>query len=184
MHQLNIILKAAVFAAEKHSLQRRKSTPIKTSTGGQRRIPYINHPLGVADLIANVGGVTDTLPLCAAILHDTVEDTDTTHEELVAVFGQAIADVVAEVSDDKTLPKQRRKQLQIEHAAHGSNAAKLVKLGDKISNVTDLLNRPPNGWDAQRIREYFDWSKKVIDAVRGTNAALEAHFDALYARRP
>ena len=132
----------------------------------------------------NEGGVTDVEVLCAALLHDTVEDTATTHEELAEAFGARIARIVAEVTDDKLLPKAERKRLQVEHAATLSPEAKLVKLADKTCNLRDVAVRPPAHWDLARRREYFDWAKRVVDGVRGAHPRLEAAFDAAYSKRP
>jgi guanosine-3',5'-bis(diphosphate) 3'-pyrophosphohydrolase len=177
--ELALLLKALAFAAHKHRDQRRKDAGAS---------PYINHPIALADVLVNEGGVHDVEVVCAALLHDTVEDTATTHEELVNAFGARIARIVAEVTDDKRLPKAERKRLQIEHAPHISGEAKLVKLADKICNLRDVAERPPAGWDLARRREYFEWAKRVIDGLRGTPGdemrRLEAAFDAAYARRP
>jgi len=167
------ILEAAAFAAEKHRGQRRKDASAS---------PYINHPLEVASLIAGEGGVSDPVVLCAALLHDTIEDTQTTREELVEAFGLEVADVVREVTDDKALPKEERKRLQISHAAKASPRAKVVKLADKICNLRDILDHPPATWSAERKAEYFDWATRVVAGLRGTNPRLEAIFDALVAR--
>ena len=163
------VFQALAFAAHKHRDQRRKDEDAS---------PYINHPIALADILVNEGGVTDHVVLCAAILHDTIEDTETTYEELVVAFGREIADVVAEVTDDKSLDKAERKLLQIEHAAHASPRAKLVKLADKTCNLRDLATTPPADWSDERRREYFDWAKKVVAGLRRTSAALEAAFDA------
>ncbi|MDA8092442.1 MAG: HD domain-containing protein [Betaproteobacteria bacterium] len=168
-----VILKAALFAAEKHRHQRRKDAAAT---------PYINHPLALADVLANEGGVSDAVVLCAALLHDTIEDTETTEAELDQTFGREIAGVVKEVTDDKTLPKSERKRLQIEHAPHVSTEAKLVKLADKICNLSDILESPPADWSAERKREYFDWAAQVVAGLRGVNPKLESVFDDLYAR--
>jgi guanosine-3',5'-bis(diphosphate) 3'-pyrophosphohydrolase len=177
--ELALLLKALAFAAHKHRDQRRKDAGAS---------PYINHPIALADVLVNEGGVHDVEVVCAALLHDTVEDTATTHEELVNAFGARIARIVAEVTDDKRLPKAERKRLQIEHAPHVSREAKLVKLADKICNLRDVADRPPAGWDLARRREYFEWAKRVIDGLRGTPGndmrRLAAAFDAAYARRP
>jgi len=164
------LIHAASFAAKKHSYQKRK---------GNDAAPYINHPLEVANLLANVGKVADYDILIAAILHDTIEDTETTNEEIIELFGKAVCEYVLEVTDDKSLPKAERKQLQIEHAPHLSHGAKLIKLGDKISNITDVMNNPPAGWSAERQREYINWGEKVINGLRGANENLEKHFDQL-----
>lgn len=166
----SILLKAIAFAADKHRNQRRKDADAS---------PYINHPIALANTLANEGGISNESALCAAILHDTIEDTETTKEELVVNFGEKIANIVMEVTDDKELPKAERKLLQIEHAAHASHEAKLVKLADKISNLRDLLSAPPKDWPKERISEYFDWAGKVVAGLRGTNAELEKIFDQL-----
>jgi guanosine-3',5'-bis(diphosphate) 3'-pyrophosphohydrolase len=172
--ELALLLKALSFAAHKHRDQRRKDAGAS---------PYINHPIALADVLVNEGGETDIEVLCAALLHDTVEDTATTHEELVDAFGSRIARIVAEVTDDKALAKAERKRMQVEHAASISREAKLVKLADKICNLRDVLEHPPASWDLARRREYFDWAKNVVDRLRGVHPRLEAAFDAAYARR-
>ena len=173
--ELALLLKALAFAAHKHRDQRRKDAGAS---------PYINHPIALADVLVNEGGVADVEVVCAALLHDTVEDTATTHEELVNAFGSRIARIVAEVTDDKALAKEERKRLQVEHAASLSHEAKLVKLADKICNLRDVAERPPAKWDAERSREYFDWAKRVIDGLRGAHPRLEAVFDRVYKQRP
>ena len=138
-----LVLKAAQFAAEKHRHQRRKDAQAS---------PYINHPIALASLLANEGAIEDPEVLCAALLHDTIEDTETTAEELRAEFGDAIAEIVLEVTDDKTLPAAERKRLQVVHAPSSSHKAQLVKLADKICNVRDLLDSPPPSWSDDRRR--------------------------------
>jgi guanosine-3',5'-bis(diphosphate) 3'-pyrophosphohydrolase len=175
-HQDKILLvRALAFAAAKHRDQRRKDFQAS---------PYINHPIALARILAEEGGVTDTPILCAALLHDTLEDTNTSAGELAAEFGPVVAGVVAEVTDDKTLSKSQRKSLQIEHAAHISRRAKLVKLADKIDNLRDVASAPPAGWTLARKQEYFDWAKAVIEELRGAHARLEAVFDEAYRQRP
>jgi GTP diphosphokinase / guanosine-3',5'-bis(diphosphate) 3'-diphosphatase len=170
---METVLRAAMFAAEKHRTQRRKD--IDT--------PFINHPLQLAYILVQAD-IEDPVVLAAALLHDTIEDTNTTHDELEIVFGHEIANIVSECTDDKSLGKLERKQAQIDHAATISPKAKLVKLADKIANVSDIDGAPPAGWSLERKREYFDWAKKVVDQIRGTNPVLEARFDAEYAKRP
>ena len=172
---LALLLKALSFAAHKHRDQRRKDAEAS---------PYINHPIALAEVLTVEGGVTDIDVLAAALLHDTIEDTATTFEELRGHFGARIADMVAEVTDDKDLPKAERKRLQIEHAAGISPGAKRVKLADKICNLRDVAERPPAQWDLDRRREYFEWAKRVIDGLRGVHPELEAAFDAAYALKP
>ncbi len=170
MNKLPELLQAASFAAKKHISQKRK---------GNDAAPYINHPLEVANLLANIGKIEDYNVLIAAILHDTIEDTETAKEEITELFGANVCEIVLEVTDDKSLPKAERKQKQIEHAPHLSTGAKLIKLGDKISNITDVMNNPPDGWSDERRLEYVNWGEKVIAGVRGTNQNLEKHFDEL-----
>lgn len=162
------LLAALQFAAERHRDQRRK---------GIEASPYINHPIAVTRLLAEVGGVSDPVLLQAAILHDTVEDTETTLDELEARFGPEVRRVVEEVTDNKSLPKQERKRLQIEHAPQRSNRAKQLKLADKSSNLLDIAHRPPKNWTAERKLDYFDWAEQVVEGCRGVNPALEARFD-------
>ena len=170
MNNLNKLLEAASFAAKKHRSQKRKGSDAE---------PYINHPLEVANLLANVGRVADYDILIAAILHDTIEDTETTPEELTGRFGEKVCRYVLEVTDDKSLEKQVRKQLQIEHAPHLSEGAKVIKLGDKISNITDVTNNPPDDWSPERRLEYIIWGERVVAGLRGVNAELEKYFDEL-----
>jgi guanosine-3',5'-bis(diphosphate) 3'-pyrophosphohydrolase len=172
---LALLFRALAFAAHKHRDQRRKDAEAS---------PYINHPIALAEVLAGEGGISDPEVLAAALLHDTIEDTATTAEELRAQFGERIAAIVAEVTDDKNLPKAERKRLQIEHAAGISEGAKLVKLADKICNLRDVAERPPAKWDLQRRQEYFEWAKKVIDRLRGAHPGLEAAFDAAYRLKP
>jgi guanosine-3',5'-bis(diphosphate) 3'-pyrophosphohydrolase len=166
---------ALAFAAAKHRNQRRKDADAS---------PYINHPIELARVLSAEGGVLERVPLLAALLHDTIEDTETTEAELAAHFGPQVAVVVMEVTDDKSLPKPRRKDLQVEHAPHVSREAQLVKLADKICNLRDVAFNPPSQWSLERRREYFDWGARVIDGVRGVHPKLEAIFDSAYALRP
>jgi len=163
------ILEAARFAASKHHGQFRK---------GSDPEPYIVHPLEVAQLLARVGNVEDTDVLIAALLHDTIEDTETTEDEIAERFGGRVASIVLEVTDDKSLPKERRKELQVEHAPHLSHEAKQLKMCDKISNIRDILTNPPD-WPLERKVEYVDWGERVFAGLRGANEALEDHFDGL-----
>lgn len=168
---IGLIVRAATFAAQKHSSQRRKDVDAS---------PYINHPLALADILANEGGITDGLVLAAALLHDTVEDTETTLDELRSEFGQEIASIVAEVTDDTSLPSEERKRRQVVQAAHKSEAAKLVKLADKISNLRDIAWSPPADWSSERKMQYFQWAHDVVSGLRGVNPELEAAFDRAY----
>ena len=159
---------ATLFAAEKHSTQRRKNAAAT---------PYINHPIAVAEHLVRVGGVTDEDVIIAALLHDTVEDTDATLAEIEAHFGARVAAIVAECTDDKSLPKAERKRLQIVNAPHKSAEAKCVKLADKTCNLASLIEDPPVDWDDERQQTYFQWAKQVIEGLRGVNEALEKEVD-------
>jgi GTP diphosphokinase / guanosine-3',5'-bis(diphosphate) 3'-diphosphatase len=165
-----LILKALRFSAEKHNDQRRKDA--KSS-------PYINHPIQVAEILWRVGDVRDVTLLLASILHDTIEDTATTPEEIRVEFGEDVLALVLEVTDDKSLPKKVRKQLQVEHAPHKTRNAKLLKLADKISNVQDIITFPPRDWSLDRKREYLMWTEKVVAGLRGANENLENYYDHL-----
>lgn len=166
------VLDALTFAADKHRGQRRK---------GASAPPYVNHVIEVAHLLARAAGETDVVTLCAAVLHDTVEDTDATVEQLAARFGDEVAGVVGEVTDDKSLPKAERKELQVVHAPHSSARARRIKLADKISNIRELASDPPVGWSGERRGEYLQWSERVVAGLRGIDAELERLFDAALA---
>lgn len=174
MSSLADVIKAADFAAKKHRDQRRKDP---------QQTPYINHPIGVANILANEGGIDDPLVLQAALLHDTVEDTDTTLDEVEAQFGKVVRGVVAEVSDQKDLPSQERKRLQVVNAPKKSHRAKLVKLADKLYNLRDLQRSTPKGWTEKRLQLYFVWSSYVVHGLKGTNEALEAQIDKVLATK-
>jgi guanosine-3',5'-bis(diphosphate) 3'-pyrophosphohydrolase len=175
MSNVNLVLRAAAFAADRHRNQRRKDAEAS---------PYINHPLAVAAILADEAGVTDATVLCAALLHDTVEDTQTSIDEIAERFGPEIAAVVAEVTDDKSLPPAERKRLQVEKAHAKSDAAKLVKIADKTANLRDMASTPPADWPRERLAEYFDWARTVVDRLQIGNPALRSAFDEAYAARP
>ena len=161
------------FSAEKHRSQHRK---------GMDAAPYINHPIGVAHVLVKEGGVEDEITLIAALLHDTIEDTGATLEEIEEKFGKAVVDLVMEVTDDKTLGKHVRKERQVNHAPHLSKRAKMIKIADKVCNIRDILERPPHDWSLERKQDYLDWSRRVVDGCRGGNADLERCFDDWYKR--
>jgi GTP diphosphokinase / guanosine-3',5'-bis(diphosphate) 3'-diphosphatase len=175
MNDIGLIVRAAVFAEKVHRGQTRK---------GAESHPYISHPLTVAQILTVEGGVTDAATIAAALLHDVVEDCGTLPAELEAVFGSEVRSIVEEVTDDKSLPKADRKRLQVEHAAHISRKAQLVKLADKIANIRDVASSPPDWWDMARRQAYFDWGKQVVDQLRGAHPGLEAVFDEAYKAKP
>lgn len=172
---LGLILKAVRFAAWKHRDQKRKD---------EAASPYINHPVALAEVLWSEGGVRDPVVIAAALLHDTLEDTETTVAELRGAFGAQVAATVEEVTDVKWLARSSRKRLQVARAGRSSLRAKQVKIADKICNLRDIIASPPKGWSLERKREYFDWARSVIDQLRGANPRLERRFDQLYRQRP
>lgn len=172
---LGLVLKAVRFAAWKHRDQKRKD---------EAASPYINHPVALAEVLWSEGGVRDPVVIAAALLHDTLEDTETTVAELRGAFGAQVAATVEEVTDVKWLARSSRKRLQVARAGRSSLRAKQVKIADKICNLRDIIASPPKGWSLERKREYFDWARSVIDQLRGANPRLERRFDQLYRQRP
>jgi guanosine-3',5'-bis(diphosphate) 3'-pyrophosphohydrolase len=172
---ISLLVRAIEFAARKHRLQRRKDADAS---------PYINHPVALMSILCVEADVCDVDVLCAAALHDTIEDTETTHDELKREFGKKTAGIVAELTDDKSLSKEVRKRLQIENAPHKNEAASLVTLADKISNLRDVAANPPAGWSIERRRDYFVWAKAVVDGLSTTDPRLRELFDEIYAQRP
>lgn len=165
------ILSAARFAAEKHAQQKRK---------GENAEPYFNHLLEVAELIAVSSRDLDVELMMAAFLHDTVEDTGITLQELEQRFGKDVAALVAEVTDDKSLPKETRKQLQVQHTPEKSPRAQTLKLADKISNLRAIISSPPMGWSLERKQQYFEWARKVVSGIASPNEFLKSEFDKAY----
>jgi guanosine-3',5'-bis(diphosphate) 3'-pyrophosphohydrolase len=175
MDSVSLVIKALEFAAVRHRKQFRK---------GKDKSPYINHPIQVANLLANEAGEKDPVLLSAAILHDVIEDTVETKQEkkelidhIRELFGEEVLSVTLEVTDDKSLGKKKRKQMQVEHAQSLSVKAKKLKIADKIMNVRDITVNPPVSWSLWRIRKYLDWSEKVVAGLRGVNKKLEDIFD-------
>jgi GTP diphosphokinase / guanosine-3',5'-bis(diphosphate) 3'-diphosphatase len=167
-NDLSLFLKAMQFSAEKHRDQRRKD---------ERLSPYINHPIEVANILWTIGDVYDGITIVGSLLHDTIEDTNTTNEEIRNNFGEEVLALVLEVSDDKNLPKQERKLNQIKRAPFLSLRAKQLKLADKICNIGDIANFPPQNWLWQRRADYLEWANSVIAGLRGANIKLEMYFD-------
>lgn len=163
------LARAAAFAAQKHAGQFRK---------GEAKEPYVNHVLEVAEMLAAASGGKDVELVMGGLLHDTIEDTDATYDEVKAAFGPVVADLVQEVTDDKSLPKAKRKRLQVLHAPHKSPRARQLKLADKTSNLRALAQSPPAGWPLSRQREYLGWARSVAAGLRGANTWLEEQFDA------
>jgi (p)ppGpp synthase/HD superfamily hydrolase len=162
-----IILKAAMKAAEWHSEQRRK---------GQKEEPYVNHLIEVAQLVAEATPHDIDL-IVAALLHDAIEDQQKTWEEIADLFGERVADLVEEVTDDKTLLKEERKRLQVQNAPKKSRDAKILKLADKTANLRALAASPPHDWSLERRREYIDWATNVVAGLQGVSPWLEGQFE-------
>lgn len=170
---LILIARALCYSAERHAQQRRK---------GRNAEPYVNHLAEVALLLAEATGGEDPALVAAGLLHDTIEDTGASEADLAGRFGEEIASIVAEVTDDKSLPRRRRKQLQVETAAAKSPRARMIKIADKTSNLRSIVASPPLGWDAARKREYLAWACAVVDQCRGVSNGLERVFDQARAR--
>ena len=168
MKELVLVLRAADLAAQWHVHQRRK---------GAAGEPYINHLLEVSHLVTQATNGSEPNVVIAALLHDAIEDQDVTAQTIASEFGQHIANIVLEVTDDKSLPKNERKRLQIGTAPHKSREAKLVKLADKISNIRAIANSPAPDWTVRRKLEYVRWAKDVVAGLRGTSPWLEEKFD-------
>ena len=169
---MDLVVRALRFAAHHHRDQRRKDSA---------RRPYINHPVEVMGLLWAHAGVRDAVTLAAALLHDVVEDCEVTEAEIALEFGEEVARLVKEVTDDKDLPRARRRQAQVEGAPRLSPRARLIRIADKLHNVRSLRDGTPEGWDADRIIGYVDWARTAVDLLRGTSAELEALFDAAVA---
>jgi GTP diphosphokinase / guanosine-3',5'-bis(diphosphate) 3'-diphosphatase len=162
------VLKAADAAARWHVHQRRK---------GAAKEPYINHLLEVGALVAEATDGNDPHLVVAALLHDAIEDCEVPYGLIAETFGTDVADLVAEVTDDKTLEKSERKNRQVETAHKKTGRAKLLKLADKTSNLRALVSSPAPDWSVRRRLEYIEWASRVVDGLRGTSAFLEKQFD-------
>jgi guanosine-3',5'-bis(diphosphate) 3'-pyrophosphohydrolase len=164
---LSLLFRALSFAARKHRTQKRKD----------HETPYINHPLEVTEILVTAGKIRDAEVLAAAALHDTIEDTETSAEELRTAFGDRVMSLVKECTDDKSLPKEERKRLQVVHAPDKTPAAKAIKIADKISNMRDISERPPADWTLERKRNYIKWADEVWQGLKGVNAGLDKLFE-------
>jgi (p)ppGpp synthase/HD superfamily hydrolase len=169
---LRKILDAAKFAAEKHAGQKRK---------GHAGEPYVNHLIEVAELIANSSNVLDANLVMAGLLHDTIEDTAVTARELEQRFGKDVTGLVLEATDDKSLPKETRKSLQVKTAPHKSSRAQILKLADKISNLRSLISSPPAEWGSERKLQYAEWAGRVVAGFTVHNSFLMSEFNKAYA---
>jgi (p)ppGpp synthase/HD superfamily hydrolase len=170
--EVSFILAAAKFAATKHKSQLRKNGAT----------PYINHPMEVAEMLSRVARVNDPEVIAAALLHDTIEDTATSADEIRTIFGDRVLSLVQECTDDKSLPKAERKRLQVANAPHKSDEAKLIKIADKISNMRDIAEDPPPDWSWQRRWDYLDWAQQVFDGLSGVSFELDQAFNTMMER--
>ena len=171
---LSLVLRAASFSAEQHCRAEKIQNRFRKGADSH---PYINHPLAVARLLIEEGGVNDPVTLAAALLHDTMEDVPTPYSLLLSEFGPEVAGIVRELTDDKALPKAERKRMQVVNAPHKSHKAAMIKMADKICNMRDIANSPPAGWDLARKQTYYDWGKVVVGALPRCNSKLEAAFE-------
>ena len=163
---MNLVLKATQFAALKHCDQRRKDG----------KTPYIIHPISVAMILSEIGSIEDPEILSVALLHDTLEDTDTSAHELDKIFGSRVRIIVEELTDNDMLTFSQRKQMQIDNAPYLSKDATLVRIADKISNVSDVIENPPPEWNQKRCNKYVDWAEAVMNNCQKVNQDLENHF--------
>ncbi len=174
--EVGLLISAMKIASRQHKNQRRKD---------EEKSPYINHPINVVDILWKVGGVRDAEVLIAALLHDTLEDTieqgtveeTNLKDEIAGEFGIRVLSLVENVTDDKSLDKAVRKQIQVDHARNLPDGAKLIKLADKISNIQDVAANPPSWWDTSRKLKYLHWAEQVVAGLRRVNPALEKKFD-------
>jgi (p)ppGpp synthase/HD superfamily hydrolase len=166
------LLRAAQFAAECHAAQRRK---------GARSEPYVNHLIEVAAILADVAGDRDPNLLVAALLHDSIEDVGVTREEIAARFNDDVAELVWLVTDDKSLEKHVRKQLQVDNAPHKPTRAQWLKIADKTSNLRAIRDSPPPEWTSDRCREYLAWARRVVSAFPDPHPVLLAQFEQVAA---
>ena len=164
---VRLVSEAAELAARRHTGMARK---------GRGNEPYVNHLAEVANLLAFATEGADAELVAAGWLHDTIEDTGITRGELAEKFGERVAAVVVEVTDDMSLPKEQRRQKQIEDAPHKSPGAKLVKIADKISNIRARIVREPSKGQREDLADYVAWAEKVVARCQGINAALDAKF--------
>jgi GTP diphosphokinase / guanosine-3',5'-bis(diphosphate) 3'-diphosphatase len=162
-----LFISALKFGAHRHRWQKRKDA---------EQTPYFNHPIDVAEILWRVGAVRDMAILTAALLHDVIEDTETKAEDVEHDFGKVVLSLVLEVSDDKSLPKETRKELQVQHAPNLSAGAKLIKIADKMCNIKDVTYSPPPNWSIERRMEYMAWAERVVNAMNGCNEKLEEEF--------
>jgi len=173
----NKIQEALEFATERHKGQTRK---------GAEKIPYINHPIAVSKLLSEFGEKNSNL-LIAALLHDVIEDTTRNDQgikdlsnEILEMFGEDVLLTVLEVSDNKSLPVEERKYLQVIHTPNLSDRAKKLKIADKICNIMDIKNNPPENWSQERKIKYLNWSQQVVEGAKGLNKKLDQYFDQVY----
>ncbi len=168
-----LFIEALHFAAEKHKYQKRKGT---------NPPPYINHPIKVVRTLWEEGQVRDHEVLVVALLHDTIEDTETLPEELTQRFGQRVCNAVLEVTNDWRIPREQLKQKQIDDAPFKSVVAKQVKLADLICNIRDIQDDPPYRWTKTRRMGYLLWAEEVAAGLKGCNPHLDTYF-AQYLKR-
>ncbi|EFO18322.1 hypothetical protein LOAG_10172 [Loa loa] len=165
---ISLIIEAVDLAARRHRQQRRKDAA---------QTPYVNHPIGVAYILTSEGQITDTTTIIAAILHDIVEHTKTTDEEIRKMFGDEIADIVKECTMVRSMKREARMKSELEKASKLSHKAKLVQLADKLNNIRDIERGTPLGWTKQHVTEYIIFAKDLLSKIRGIHGPLESALD-------
>ena len=165
---LRLVSEAAELAARRHNGMARK---------GRGNEPYINHLAEVANLLSAATEGADAELVAAGWLHDSIEDTETTREELAQKFSERVASLVVECTDDMNLPKAERRRLQAVHAPKKSPSAKLIKIADKISNIGARIHSDPSTEERDDLVDYINWAEQVVAGCRGGNAFLDQTFD-------
>ena len=169
---IRLVSEAAELAARRHNGQTRK---------GRGEEPYINHLAEVANMLSAVTNGEDAELVAAGWLHDTIEDSETTHDELAQRFGLRVAGLVQECTDDMSLPKHERRRRQVADAPKKSDSAKLIKIADKISNIRARIFADPSAAQRAELADYLAWAEQVVANLRGGNARLDALFDEVVA---
>ena len=166
---LYTMMRAIEFATDAHKAQKRKAS-------GE---PYIIHPIRVLRILTEAG-ITDDTVLIAAVLHDVVEDTSVTLDEITRVFGKRVSNFVFEVTNNPDLSKVDKKKAQVTKASNMSSGAKLIKMADMIDNLSDLLVAPPPDWTKERVKGYFVWKYVIFSSLRGVNSYLVNELEKLF----
>jgi len=158
------VLGAAIFATEKHKSQVRSN---------EKKTPYIIHPIEVADLVMKIGHVYDKDVLITALLHDVMDDTQTTYEQITSLYGTKVSSYLEEMTSKQGLSLKEQKKQQIMQAFRQNPSVAIIKLSDKLSNLKTLATSPPPSWSRDRIDQYFQWAQTVIENLPESNQLLK-----------